>query len=240
VRESLRNLVALHRVDDDLAAAEAELAALPGRRAAAEARLEEARERVAAAREALEARQLEARRHEAEAADAGERIRRWEAQKLQVKSNEEYRALEAQQEQARSAGDAAEERALEAMDAAETLEAELARAEEALATGERAVAEELARLEARAAELAKEWERLRSARDAAAARLEAPLLARYQKAVERRRPGVAVVSGEVCSGCSVGIPPQAFLNLLSGQTVEACGSCRRILVHASVLDVGEA
>ena len=67
------------------------------------------------------------------------------------------------------------------------------------------------------------------------AKLPPELLGKYQKVVERRRPGVAVVSTELCSGCRVGIPPQAFVNLISGETIQVCGSCRRILIHKSML-----
>jgi predicted nucleic acid-binding Zn-ribbon protein len=43
---------------------------------------------------------------------------------------------------------------------------------------------------------------------------------------------VIVVEEERCGGCRVGIPPQAFIEIIRGETIVTCGNCFRILVHA--------
>jgi predicted nucleic acid-binding Zn-ribbon protein len=47
-----------------------------------------------------------------------------------------------------------------------------------------------------------------------------------------------VVSRELCLGCRVGIPPQQYLYVLSGERVVTCGSCRRILIAQAHLAAG--
>lgn len=239
MRDTLRQLVALQQVDDELAGVEAEVAGLPGLRQAADADLAAAEETLAAARSRVEEVELARREQESELASTEERRRDREGKTAAVKTNEEYTALLAEIEGLKQSGGDLETASLEAMERVDE-------AREALSAAEKKAQEVGARvdalrkrLDARELELAGEQTRLTVARDEAAAKLPPDLLRTYQKVVERRRPGVVVVSTELCSGCRVGIPPQAFVNLISGTTIEVCGSCRRILIHKAMLS-GEA
>jgi predicted nucleic acid-binding Zn-ribbon protein len=235
VRETLRQLVVLQRVDDELAGVKLEVQGLPARCEAAEAERSASQVAAEAAAEALQARELEQRRLESELADAEEQIRRLQGQTSQVKSNEAYHALLSEIEAAKQAQDDLEERILESMEAVSELRDSLGGAEaQARATGAR-VDEELARIEARETELAKDQERLGAARDQAAELLDADARARYERVVERRRPGVAIISKEVCSGCRVGIPPQDFVEIISATSLHQCRTCKRLLVHRDML-----
>ena len=235
MRESLRKLVALQQVDDDLARVRTEVAALPGRRAAAEAEREAAEAALAEARASLAAAERRVRELEGAVADKKAHRQHLAGQTALAKKNEVYRALLAEMKSADESIDSLETQALEAMEVVDAGRASLAAKEKtARAVGSR-VREELSRLEALGAELAKESERLQLGRDETAARLDPELRARYEKVAERRRPAVAVITGDVCSGCRVGIPPQSIMNMLSGESIVACGSCKRILVHESML-----
>jgi predicted nucleic acid-binding Zn-ribbon protein len=48
----------------------------------------------------------------------------------------------------------------------------------------------------------------------------------------RRQPALALVTGEMCSGCRVGIPAQDFIEVLRSEAIITCMSCGRILLHA--------
>jgi predicted nucleic acid-binding Zn-ribbon protein len=238
VRDTLRKLVSLARVDDELKRVEAELAQLPGRAEAAEEERRSADARAQEAREAVEAQELEQRSLEGRLADSEERARHLEGQTAQVKSNEAYTTLLREIDDAKATASGLEDQILEAMEAVGEARERLAEAErDAAAVGAR-VDEERRRLAGLGDDLAKESERLRAARDAAAAELESADLARYEKVAAKRRPAVAVVSRELCSGCRVGIPPQDYVDLISAARVISCGSCKRILVHETML--GEA
>jgi len=235
MRESLRKLVALQQVDDDLARVRTELEALPKRRAAAEAEREAAEAALAEARGSLAAAERRVRELEAQVEDTEAHKQRLEGQSAMAKSNLAYTALMSEIAHAKERIEQLEAQEYEAIEAVDTARESLAAREKAARAVGARVREELARLEALGAELAKESERLELGRDEAASRLDPELYARYEKVAERRRPAVALISGEICSGCRVGIPPQSIVNMLSGQSIVACGSCKRILVHESAL-----
>jgi hypothetical protein len=238
VRETLRQLVVLQRVDDELAGVKLEAEGLPARCEAAEAERSASQAALEEAGEALKARELEQRGLESELADAEELIRRLEGQTSQVKTNAAYHVLLAEIEAAKQAKDDLEERILETMEVVSEHRDALTSAEEkARATGSR-VDEELARIESRVTELAKDRDRLGAARDQAADLLDPDARSRYERVVERRRPGVAIISQEVCSGCRVGIPPQDFVELISATSILQCRTCKRVLVHRDMLGNG--
>lgn len=240
MRNTLRKLVSLARVDDELKRVEDEAAALPGRREAAELERQGAEARVDEGREAVSAQELEQRALEGRLADSEDRARHLEGQTAQVKTNEAYTTLLREIEDAKNTASTLEDTILEAMEAVTEAREGLAEVEAAAVSVGQRVDRELQRHAARGDELGKESERLRAARDAAAAELDASVLSRYERVASRRRPAVAVVSKELCSGCRVGIPPQDYVDLISAASVVSCGSCKRVLVHEMVLAEADA
>ena len=233
--EGLNELVGLSQLDSKIAALEEELGALPARRAAAaqeqaagEARLEVARERVSEAEQAQ-------RRCEGEAQDKEVLLAKLESQQHQVKTNVAYTALLSEIDQAREAISEAETGVLEAMESIEAARVELAGLEEQVrAVGERLAAEEQERSRREQA-LQAELEQLRARRAEQAGALDQALMVRYDKVAARRRPAVAVITGEICLGCRVDIPPQAFIEIRRGESLVTCNHCHRILIHRDQL-----
>ena len=172
---------------------------------------------------------------EQQVAAAKEQKRHLEGQSANVKTNDQYRALMSEIKATEEAIEGFEDQEIEAMYAVDAAREALDAAEGTDRSLLGRVAEGLGQLDARAAELAKDRERLRSARDEAAGRLDADLVAAYERVVARRRPGVSVVTEELCSGCRVGIPPQDFVDLIQAQRIVECQRCKRILVHAKML-----
>jgi predicted nucleic acid-binding Zn-ribbon protein len=237
VRESLRKLVDLWRVDDALLTAEAELAELPARRAAAEHDREAADAAAAEAKAALQAREGEHREAEKRLAEAEASIQRLKAEQATTRDNNRYRAIDDVDIPAiRRACDEIETRILEAMESVDEARRAHAAAEAAARSAAKRLAEQLARADARAAELAKEIERLRGARAEIAPGVDPELRAQYERVASRRRPALVLVSGAICPGCRVGIPPQILVDLISNERMAACESCKRILIHPSLLD----
>lgn len=239
--EVLRQLVALRDVDARIDALEQELAAQPARRADAASRVERAGASRAEAGQRLETAELEERRLAGEVRDREALVERLQGQTAQVKSNEAYRALLHEMEQAREAISERETAILEAMETIDDARAALAAAENDLRESQtRAGAEEEA-VAKREDELRAELERQRERRNQCAAAVGSDLLARYERIAARRKPAVAVVVDEVCLGCHTRIPPQQSLQLLRGGTLQTCSRCQRILVREGVVtDAGAA
>ena len=229
--EGLRKLVELKHIDDELAGLEEEEAASPGHRE----RIAQARDasegRLAEARSAAESAELELRRVEAEVRDQEAVRGRLEGQSAQVKSNEAYRALLHEIDQANAAISERETRALELMEEIETAKARIAELEQEHRSTHAELGGELKALDERDEYLKKELIRVRAARDELTRGIDPKFLSQYEKVASRRRPAISVVSSELCLGCRVGIPPQQYIEVLRGESLVACESCTRLLIH---------
>jgi len=234
--DTLRQLMGLQRIDDEIARLRADQAALPVRRAELVASREAAEARVLETRQALEAAEAAQRRAEVELQDREAVRRKLEGQQFQVKTNDAYTALLHEIERARQAISGSETAILEAMESIETSGSAKRVAEEAV----RGVVERVARqseefdqreqaLSARAAELD-------VARRETVEKIPPELLAQYEKISARHRPAVVRVRQETCQGCRVHIPPQLAVELIRGTKVLACTHCQRILVPEAVAD----
>lgn len=75
--------------------------------------------------------------------------------------------------------------------------------------------------------------RANQAREAVSARL----MYKYDF-IRGRRPGLAVVSAQKghCEGCFMSLPPQQFIQVQRGETMESCPSCQRILYFTNAQD----
>jgi len=235
VLESLQHLLELQQLDVGIASREEELAALPGKRK----QFEETRAAVAAelarAGEAIQNGELDQRQAEASLQDQEALLRRLEGQQFQVKDNTAYTALLHEMEHAKEVISDCETRILEGMDAAESAREALANAEaEDRATSERLVSEEQA-ADVREEQLQRELAELNARRVEVGPKLDAKILAVYEKILRRRRPALALVSDEMCQGCRVGIPAQNYIEILKGERIITCGNCHRILIHPEMV-----
>ena len=226
----LQRLVELSRLDVQLAALEEDRGSLPGRRNAAAAQRSAADVRVEAAREELTRAELAQRKSEVATQDQEALLRKLQGQQHQVKTNDAYTALLAEMERAQAAISEAETLVLEAMEA---IEQARSRHQELESERKRVIAHvesEVRSCDEREKELSEQIAKLREQRDAAAGRLEKPLLARYEKIATRRRPAVTMVVAQTCQGCRVGIPPQLVIEIRRGEEPMPCPNCARILV----------
>jgi predicted nucleic acid-binding Zn-ribbon protein len=229
--DGFQGLVDLSRLDGDLAVREGEKAKLPSRRescaerrAAGEARLEAARTTL------VESEQLQ-RKSETEMQDHEALLTKLEGQQHQVKTNEAYTALLAEMDAARAAISDAETGILEAMEQIEQAQEQLAAAQREVDDMVSAIGGEETRIDAREQELDGEIADLRKRREDVTRSLDPVLLRKYERVAGRRSPPVAVVTGEICQGCRVGIPPQAFIEIQRGEDIVSCGNCQRLLIH---------
>jgi predicted nucleic acid-binding Zn-ribbon protein len=230
--QGIQALLELSRVDVQIGELEDEKNGLPAARAALAQEREKGLAAVEAAQAALVAAEQEQRRHEAAVADREALVAKLEGQQHQIKTNEAYTVLLHEIDQARAAISDAETRILEAMEGIETARAALERARSAAkGLDERAVQQERNFAE-REKSLDQSLGNLRRDREALVSGVEAPLLARYDRVVSRRRPAVAMAVKGMCMGCHVSLPPQVVLELRRGTGLHTCGNCQRILVPA--------
>lgn len=233
--EGLKHLLELQRLDGEIAAREDTLALIPEQRK----RLVESRDacaaRLAETREGLQTQEMNQRQSETALQDQEALLTKLESQQFQVKDNTAYTALLSEMEHAKEAISQAETGILEGMEAVEAARAALAAAEgEDRDTQTRADTEEQT-ITAREAKLTAEVGDLTGERAQVGPKLDADILAAYERVASRRRPALALVSEEMCTGCRVGIPAQNYIEILKGERLISCGICQRILLHPDMV-----
>jgi predicted nucleic acid-binding Zn-ribbon protein len=239
VLDGLRRLIDLQRIDEELSKLGAESDAVPIRRAEAQEAREASEQRVADARNALGEAEHERRAVEAELADKEAHVLHLQGQSAQVKTNKEYTTLLHEIEHDRAAISDCETRILELMDEIDAARVKLAAAEEAHGELEARLSGEETAIESRARELEKDLARAREERTKIVESLEPALLRRYDAIAKSRTPALSIAADELCLGCRVRIPPQAYNDVIHGESIVACGSCHRILVHEGLLNSRE-
>jgi len=229
--EGLVHLIALQRIDDELAAIEKEHDELPARRESVTQRASDVEERAASAAEQLVEANGAMRRAEATLQDSEALLVRLEGQQFQVKSNDAYSALLREIEHAKTSISDGETGILESMETLEAATEAKAAAEAALRDARAALEKERVSIDAREKELREQIEQHRAARLEMCPRVAPELLKHYERIAKRRTPAVVIVGNELCGGCRVGIPPQDFIEIRRGDKVVTCGNCKRILLH---------
>src|SRR5271166_3798535 len=89
----LQSLIELQQIDSQIAALRAEVAALPKHVAEIEKKLSGSKAKVEAAVSAAKADEVARKRHESDIQDQQQKISKYRDQSLNVKTNDEYRAL---------------------------------------------------------------------------------------------------------------------------------------------------
>ena len=147
----------------------------------------------------------------------------------QAKNSKEYMAAQREIEQRREGlttreGEIA--KLVEAVDAKKKLLADKAGDVEALKAS---IAKDVEAAKARMAEIEAQIAAQRAERDKLAAQVKPEVLKRYGNIRMRRGLAVVSVRNGTCQGCNMNIPPQLFIVIQRGLTIETCPSCHRII-----------
>jgi hypothetical protein len=236
VLQGLTQLIELQRVDDELVSLQTEYDGLPGHRERIEQERSACDEQLAAAKQALQDAEGGLRQAEALLQDQETLLQRLEGQQFQIKSNDAYSTLLREMEHARESISEHETKILEHMDTIEQSRGQLAEAEKQVGETRSRLDAERRAIDARDPECTSEIDRLRALRSEVGPGIGPELLNHYERVAKRRRPAVILVKEERCGGCRVGIPPQAFIEIIRSETIVTCGNCARILIHADKLE----
>jgi predicted nucleic acid-binding Zn-ribbon protein len=147
----------------------------------------------------------------------------------QAKNSKEYMAAQREIEQRREGLTAREgeiAKLVEAVDAKKKLLSDKAGDVEALKAS---IAKDGEAARARMAEIEGKIAELRAERDKLAGAVKPEVLKRYSSIRMRRGLAVVSVRNGTCQGCNMNIPPQLFIVIQRGQSIETCPSCHRII-----------
>jgi uncharacterized protein len=227
----LERLIQLEKVDREIARLSAEVAALPKRVAEIEHQLSDAKAKVEQARTAIKSQEQKRRSLESDIQSHQQRIAKFRDQSLDVKTNEQYRALMHEIEFTQAEIRKAEDKILEIMEGAELFDRQVKASEGALKTQSAQVEKEkedahalTAKDEASLKELQTERSRLRSG-------VAGDLLELYDRVLKARKTALAEAREQRCTACFVLMRPQKWNEVKAGGEVMTCDSCGRILFY---------
>ena len=225
----IENLLHLQEADKEIARLQQEIAELPKRVAAIEQKLAGTKAQLEKAQNAAKADEGARRKHESTISDLRGKISKYRDQSLDVKTNEQYKALLHEIQFAEKEIVATEDKILELMLNADTREKEVKAAQAELKAETAEIEKEKADARQRTAEdekLLAEW---RGKRYQMRAGVDADLLRHYERVSKFRGTGISEVLEQKCTACQVMLRPQTYNEVRTGDHTVVCESCQRIL-----------
>lgn len=226
----IERLIGLQTTDREIQRLRLEIAELPKRVAAIEQKLAGTKTVLEKARTAVKADDAARKKFESAITDHRQKISKYRDQSLEVKTNEQYKALMHEIQFAEQDIRANEDKILELMLNAETREKEVKAAEAELKEETAEIEKEKTIARDQTAKDEKELSEWNAKRDAARGALDPDLLRHYDRVLKFRGSGLAEVRDQKCTGCSVVLRPQIY-NEVRGGALIYCDSCQRILYY---------
>jgi predicted nucleic acid-binding Zn-ribbon protein len=234
VKAELQQLVALQNLDTSIRKLQAELEAIPQRRAEIESQFDQRAFEIRALETRKEAARHVRTRLEIEVGEQRVRVERAERNLMSSKKQDEYTAAIREADAARKQIATLETQILEQMEALENAEASLKeRADEVASLN----SDREASLQSFDEETRQQADRLamnRAERERLVAALPKSMGALYVRISARIRDGVAVAEARngACMACFMALRPQAMAQVRRGEEVVTCDNCNRILYYA--------
>jgi predicted nucleic acid-binding Zn-ribbon protein len=230
VKDMLDRLVHLQETDERIVAFQVEEERIPLEVREKEldiAEMEKRRDQIRASLEDLEEKDSSVKR---ELEEVKEQQRRSQARGLVVKTQREYQAVQREGEIARKRRGELEGQIREIQEERTILEESYLETEALFEELTKALEGKKLDADERLRKIQDEKEDLQKTRDVEASLIEPELLAKYQRVFNRYKgKGVVRVSGGVCNGCFMTIPPQLYNQVLAHGGIHNCPNCGRII-----------
>jgi predicted nucleic acid-binding Zn-ribbon protein len=225
----IENLLRLQEADKEIRRLQDEVAELPKRVAAIEHRLADTKAQLEKAQAAVKTDEAARRKYETAITDLRGRISKYRDQSLDVKTNEQYKALLHEIQFAEKEIAATEDKILELMVNADARDKEVRAAQAELKAEAAEIEKEKIEARERTAEDEKQLTEWRAKRDQMRAGVNEDLLRHYERVAKFRGSGISEVRDHKCMACQVMLRPQTYNDVRTGQQTVVCDSCQRVL-----------
>jgi uncharacterized protein len=225
----IENLLKLQNADKEICRLQDEIAELPKRVGAIEQKLAGTKAQLDRAQAAVKNDEAARRKFDSNINELRGKISKYRDQSLEVKTNEQYRALLTEIQFAETEILANEDKILELMVNADARDKEVKAAQTELKAETAEIEEEKEQARQRTAEdetLLTDW---RAKREQLRSGVREDLLRHYERVSKFRGSGIAEVRDQKCMGCQVILRPQTYNEVRSGKETVVCDSCQRIL-----------
>lgn len=230
MKDMLDRLVSLQETDEKIVAFQREEEELPREiqeREKSVELLEDERDQIQTSLSELE-KQISDLNIELE--EVKEHQRRCQARALAVKTQREYQAVQRESEIAKKRRGELDAQIKEFLEEKKIIEDSSLEVESRIGDQTKTLKKERSETDNRLKKIQGERENLEKTREVEASLIDPVLLGKYQKVFQRYRgKGVVRVSGGVCNGCFMTIPPQLYNQVLAQGGVHQCPNCGRII-----------
>ena len=230
----LQDLLHLQSLDMRLHEVRAQLAVYPKKLADADARVATAKAQLDKSKAAQLAVVKDRKKYELDVEAWKDKARKYRDQTSQVKTNEAYKALQHETENAEKEISKAEDRLIEQMVAGEEYDRQIKQSEQLVKEVEAAMGRERSQIQIEKAAAEKELAELNAGRALAVAKIPENLLDHYERLIKKHN-GVALaeVRDEKCAACGMRIRPHVFQEMRRANSEEMfhCETCTRILYY---------
>jgi predicted nucleic acid-binding Zn-ribbon protein len=233
VKAELKQLIALQNADTNIRRLQAEIEAIPKRRADIEKEFDQRAFQIRELEKGRDEAKLERARLETEVLEQRTKQERAERNLMSSTKQDEYTAAIREADAARKHISQLETQILEKMEAFEQAETQLKEHEPEM---ERLSAEMQARVkefEEQTRTQAEELAATRAERERLAAALPKPMSSLYNRISTRIRDGIAVAEARnnSCTACFMSLRPQVMAEIRRGEDIITCDNCNRILYY---------
>src|ERR1700735_53867 len=225
----IENLLKLQDTDKEIRGLQDEVAEFPKRRRSIKQDPAGKKTQLEKAQAAVKADEAARRKYDTAISDLRGKISKYRDQSLEVKTNEQYRALMGEVQFAEKEIAANEDKILEMMVNADARDKEVKAAQAELKAETAEIEQEKEQARQRTAEdekLLAEW---RGKRDQIRTGVNEDLLRHYERVSKFRGSGISEVRDQQCMACPVKLRPQTYHEVRSGTATIVCDSCQRIL-----------
>jgi predicted nucleic acid-binding Zn-ribbon protein len=152
-----------------------------------------------------------------------------------IKNAKELQALQREIEQIRQSNGDLEEDLIKVLEEIDRIKAEIKTKEEQAATMQEEWKQKHEEMQTKISGIDQLVSEASTLRQTIASQIAAELISRYEL-IFARRGGTAVVevSGGICQGCYMNIPPQLWNEIIKSEKVNLCPSCQRILYYKPI------
>jgi len=225
----IESLLKLQELDCRLRDRRREAHDIPMRQNEERTRLAQHEANLKAAEQELKNQQAAIKQLEMDVESQRDKMSKLRQQQQQLKSNDEFRAMEHQIDAVAGEIRKLEDRELVLMEAVEEARRGVAERRKELEAEAAAVEDDVAALSRRLGVIQTELQQLEGQRVGAVVGAESEWLIRYERILERRDKAIVPLEGGVCGGCHMTLPPSVLQKVKRSEGMVACEHCGRLL-----------
>ncbi|MBU1406145.1 MAG: hypothetical protein KKE83_03930 [Proteobacteria bacterium] len=232
MKANISHLRELQAIDQKISTLDKEIAASAAEIDSRRASLVGHRETIDLLTAKIAACEEQRRELEAELEDEQVRIKDRQAKLMNVQTNREYQSILKETEDGKKNNTQREETMVQLMEQIETLKTKIEEESKICEEDEKMLAEDIAAVEKKTSQFTAEKSKILKNRESKASAVTASLLKKYTS-IRDKRNGLAIVpvTGGVCRGCFMNIPPQLYNDLMKEDKLISCPTCHRIMFH---------